>query len=65
MRKAKWLVYGEYPFEFTNLKDAKAYAKEYTSLNNTTTEVWLIEEGCWYLKYENGKCIYDGWTIKK
>lgn len=64
MRNYKWAVYGEYGGSFTNLKDAKACAKESstTAENNYCAYVWLIEDGCNYFKYENGKLTRDGWT---
>lgn len=66
-RKMKWWVYGEYGGQFTNLKDAKVCAREAskTAEHDYMAEVWLIEDGCHYIDYENGKCIRDGWTIKK
>ena len=63
-RKDKWVVYGEYAWTFTNLKDAKRCAKE-ESINQGYADVTLIEDGCHYIDYENGKCIRDGWTIKR
>jgi hypothetical protein len=65
-RKDKWVVYGEYGDTFTNLKDAKTCAKEASTLEkDKTSEVWLIEDGCNYVEYKDGKLIRDGWTIKK
>ena len=65
-RKEKWHVYGEYGGAFTNLKAAKKCAKEASTLNEDKhSEVWLIEDGCHYIEYENGKLIRDGWTVKK
>lgn len=58
-RKMKWWVHGEFGGQFTNLKEAKACAKEASK-----TAVWLIGDGCHYIEYENGKCVRDGWTIK-
>lgn len=65
-RKMKWWVHGEFGGQFTNLKDAKACAKEAskTAEHDYSAEVWLIEDGCHYIEYENGKCVRDGWTIK-
>ena len=63
-RKTKWAVYGEYGGYFTNLAEAKACAKEASEYDGNA-KVWLIEDGCWYIEYENGKCTRDGWTIKK
>lgn len=66
-RKEKWAVYGEYGGSFTNLKDAKLCAKEASKTEEYDYEccIWLIEDGCNYIDYENGKLIRDGWTIKK
>lgn len=65
-RREKWAVYGAYGGRFTNLKDAKACARE-ASIYETdkVSEVWLEDNGCYYLKYENGRLVYDGWTIKR
>lgn len=27
-------------------------------------EKWM-DDGCYYIDYKNGKCIRDGWTVKK
>lgn len=66
-RKEKWAVYGEFGGQFTNLKDAKKCAKEAseTKEHGYEAEVWLLENGYHYIEYKNGKCIRDGWTIKK
>lgn len=64
-RKEKWQVYGEYGGTFTNLKDASRCAKAASELQeDKCSEVWLIEDGCYYIKYQNGKLAYDGWTTK-
>lgn len=67
MARDKWAVYGEYGGYFTNLKDAKACAKECSTYPEYeyTAEVWLLDDGCWYIEYKNGKLTRDGWTIKK
>ena len=63
--KDKWIVYGEYGGSFTNLKEAKQCAKEYSiEVPDEEINVVLIEDGCYYLDYLNGKCIRDGWTKK-
>lgn len=59
-RAEKWEVYGEFGDRFTNLADAKKCAKESSKLGGDG-EVYLIENGCWYFQYENGKLVYDGW----
>lgn len=66
-RKFKWAVYGEYGGEFTNLAEARQCAKEASKTEEYDFEacVWLIEDGFNYIDYENGKCVRDGWTIKK
>ena len=63
-RKDKWAVYGEYGDTFTNLRDAKRCAKESSRLGGEGA-VYLIEDGCHYIEYENGKLVRDGWTIRK
>lgn len=65
-RREKWTVYGEYGGNFTNLKEAKEAAKEASKTEeyNFCCEVWLIENGCYYFQYENGKCTYNGWDKK-
>lgn len=66
IRKDKWCVYGEYGDYFTNLKDAKACAKEVSLIEeDESIGVWLIESELSYIEYENGKMIRDGWTRKK
>ena len=64
MRKDKYSVYGPYGGQFTNLREAKACAREASEIEGSA-EVWLIEDGCCYIEYENGKLVRDGWTIKK
>lgn len=65
-RRDKWAVYGEYGGMFTNLGDACQCAKEASLLTpGEEVEVWLLDDGCNYITYMNGKCIRDGWTIKK
>lgn len=61
MRANKWCVYGEYGGYFTNLKEAKKCAKEASIYTGGSSTVWLIENGCWYIEYTNGKLTYDGW----
>lgn len=66
-RKKKWAVYGEYGGDFSNLKDAKQCAKfaSTTEEYKFSASVWNDEEGLCYIDYENGKCVRDGWIIKK
>lgn len=64
MRKERWQVYGEFGGRFTTLKEACSCAKEASTYAGLTSVV-LIEDGCIYFEYENGKKVYDGWTIKK
>jgi len=66
--KDKWQVYGEFGGSFTNLKHAKACAKEASNYDNECgkyASVTNIEDGLNYIDYENGKLTRDGWTIKK
>lgn len=66
VRREKWAVYGEYGGRFTNLKDAKACARQASRYEaDRESEVRLEDNGCYYFKYEDGKLVYDGWTIKK
>ena len=67
VREEKWAVYGEYGGYFTNLKDAKQCAREAskTPEHDYEANVALIENGAYYIDYKNGKCVRDGWTIKR
>lgn len=66
-QKDKWFVSGEYGGTFTNLKDAKQFAKEAsrTPEHDYKASVMLIENGLFYIDYEHGKCVRDGWTIRR
>lgn len=65
-RRDKWAVYGEYGGYFTNLGDACACAKEYSLIcPDEEISVWLLDDGCSYIDYLNGKCIRDGWTVRR
>lgn len=66
-RREKWFVSGEYGGTFTNLKEAKACAKAASMCaeHGFTADVELLDDGCIYLDYAHGKCVRDGWTIKK
>lgn len=69
-RRDKWFVSGEYGGTFTNLKAAKACAKAASLYEDTYPEpytalVELLDDGCNYIEYHNGKCVRDGWTINK
>lgn len=65
-RRDKWAVYGEHGGTFTNLREACSCAKEYSKIcPDEEIDVWLLDDGCNYLTYLNGKCIRDGWTIKR
>lgn len=63
----KWAVFGEYGGRFSNLKDAKECAKEASKTEEYDYEasVYNMHDGFYYIDYKNGKCIRDGWTIKK
>ena len=62
-RRIKWAVYGEYGGQFTNLREACACAKEASLLTpGEEIGVELLDDGCVYLDYLDGKCIRDGWT---
>jgi hypothetical protein len=63
--KSKYAVYGECGGEFSNIREAKKCAKETSTLSeDKESSVWLIEDGCSYIDYENGKMTRDGWTRK-
>ena len=64
MRKDKWVVYGSFGGYFTNLKDACKCAKN-ASIEEVQAYVTLIKDACNYIEYENGKKVFDGWTIKR
>lgn len=65
-RKEKWIVYGEFGGSFTNLVDAKECAKQYSiSEPDEEISILLIEDGCYYIDYLNGKCVRDGWSRTK
>lgn len=67
--KIKWIVYGEVDCgnsTYTNVNNAKWYAKEASKHNESKkASVWLIEDNCCYIEYENGKLIRDSWTKKR
>ena len=50
MRQDKYSVYGPYGGQFTNLKEAKACAREAREIEGSA-EVWLIADGCCYIEY--------------
>lgn len=61
--KDRWAVYGEYGGYFTNLKDARLCAKEYSkTCPDEKISIYNLEDGFYYIDYLNGKCIRDGWT---
>lgn len=66
-RREKWAVFGEYGGNFTNLKEARQCAKEASKTKeyNYKSSIYNMDDGCYYIDYKNGKCIRDGWTIKK
>ena len=67
--KVKWIVYGEVNCgngTYTNVNNAKWYAKQASKQNESKkASVWLIEDNCCYIEYENGKLVRDGWTKKR
>lgn len=67
-RKMKWAVTGcsDIGGQFTNLKEAKACAKEASEYEpDAYVLIWKLDDWCNYFEYHNGKCTRDGWTIKK
>ena len=64
MRKEKWRVCGENGGLFTNLKSACDCAREVSKYEGLTGVV-LIEDGCVYIEFDDGKKVYDEWNIKK
>lgn len=65
-RRIKWSVFGPYGGHFTNLREAKQCAK-YASMENESEYVSVFnqDDGCYYIDYQNGKLIRDGWTIRR
>ena len=66
-RVKKWQVFGTYGDTFTNLQDAKRCAREASKCeeHDYEADVYNIEDAMYYITYKNGKCVRDGWTIKK
>lgn len=64
-RKDKWGVHGEYGGTFTNLDDAKLCAREASKTPEYDYEasVYNIQDGMYYIDYENGKLVRDGWSL--
>ena len=49
-----------------NLKDAKSYALEWSKDEpEVEINIYNTRDGSYYLDYLGGKCVRDGWTIKK
>lgn len=63
--KDKWEVFGEYGGRFSNLDDARMCAKfaSKTPEYDYSASIWNIQDGMYYIDYENGKCVRDGWTL--
>lgn len=66
-KRQKWSVFGEYGGHFSNLKDARKCAKEASKTKEYDYEASIFNghDGFYYIDYRNGKCIRDGWTIKR
>jgi hypothetical protein len=67
-----WEIYGEGGGQFTNLKDARDTAKEFSKQGNDYDgytgepgDVSIWKDGSIYFTYKNGKVFFDGWTLKK
>lgn len=67
-----WEIYGEGGGQFTNLKDARDAAKEFSKQGNDYDgytgepgDVSIWKDGSVYFTYKNGKVMYDGWSLKK
>lgn len=64
--KVKWEVPGQFGGTYTNVNNAKWYAKEASKLNaDKKSAVYMIEDGLCYIEYEDGKCVKDIWTKKR
>lgn len=49
-----------------NLRDAKSYALEWSKEEpEVEINIYNTRDGSYYLDYLGGKCVRDGWTIKK
>lgn len=64
LQREKWQVFGEYGGTFTNLDDARKCAKyaSTTEEHDYSESVYNLDDGTYYIDYENGKCVRDGWT---
>ena len=67
-----WEIYGEGGGQFTNLKDARDTAKEFSKQGNDYDgytgepgDVSIWKDGSLYFTYRNGKVVFDGWTLKQ
>lgn len=64
--KVKWEVSGQFCGTYTNVNNAKWYAKQASKLNDAKKSgVYMIDDGLCYIEYENGKCVKDIWTKKR
>lgn len=66
-KRDKWFVPGEFGGTFTNLREARICAKEASKTKEHRFEatVMLLGDGMYYIDYEGGKCVRDGWKIRK
>jgi hypothetical protein len=66
-KKEKWFVEGEYGGMFSNLRDVRNCAKycSTTREHEYKSRVYDYQNWIGYIDYENGKCVRDGWTVKK
>lgn len=65
-RREKWHIYYPDGGDFTNLKEARVCAKELSEDHpDEEISIYNSDDGTYYIDYLNGKCIRDGWTIKK
>ena len=67
-----WEIYGEGGGQFTNLKDARDTAKEFSKQGNDYDgytgepgDVSIWKDGSLYFTYRKGKVVFDGWTLKQ
>lgn len=61
----KWQVFGELGGDFDRLEDAKKCAKaaSTTPEYDYKASVFSNADGMYYLDYEHGKLVRDGWSI--
>lgn len=63
----KWSVFGEYGGNFNRLEDAKKCAQEASKYpeHDYQSSVYNNSDGSYYIDYEHGKLVRDGWSLPK